>query len=203
MERPAGTPTEDPDATDWPIPLRGVTETIIATQLPDGTWNQAAFGVHAGDPPWARSWGETTTRRNLARTNHGIIQCLTDPRSLVEAALDTYITDQPVLESTAGWVRVTASVSETGTSGGTEWVEWALHPTASATRQQTVPSLRRAPVAVVEAAVAASRLTVDAYDTTELRDRLAYLETFVNRTGTDRDIQAFDRIVELSAWDGI
>ncbi|MFC6737614.1 DUF447 domain-containing protein, partial [Halolamina salina] len=43
--------TPENDAPDgWPVPLRGVTESVIATMGPNGLWNLAALGLHAGDP---------------------------------------------------------------------------------------------------------------------------------------------------------
>jgi len=33
--------------TEWPVELRGVTETVVSTKGPNGRWNLAALGVHA------------------------------------------------------------------------------------------------------------------------------------------------------------
>ncbi|QLC32767.1 DUF447 family protein [Halarchaeum sp. CBA1220] len=33
--------------SEWPAPLRGVTETVVTTRGPNGLWNLAALGVHA------------------------------------------------------------------------------------------------------------------------------------------------------------
>ena len=53
---------------DWPVDLRGVTESIVATLGPNDRWNMAALGLHApddsGEPVTATTWGNTRTRRN-------------------------------------------------------------------------------------------------------------------------------------------
>ncbi|MGM0389535.1 MAG: DUF447 domain-containing protein, partial [Natrinema limicola] len=54
--------------------------------------------------------------------------------------------------------------------------------------------------AVVEATVAASRLEVAAYDDAELRDRLAYFESVVDRAGGPREREALERVREHSSW---
>lgn len=200
MDRPAGRDRRDPDGRGWPVAFNGVTETIVATPNDDGGWNQAAFGVHAGDPPWGRSWGETTTHRNLTRAGTGVMQFPTDPIAVVEAALGTYVTDGPVLTTAAAWVSVEATVRDRGTEDGTTWTEWVLTPGNHGIRERTVPTLRRARTAVIEAAVAASRLDVDAYDHGRLKAVLNRAAATVDRTGTERERAAVDRIATLTDW---
>lgn len=50
---------------DWPVPINGVTEAVVATPTPDDQWAIAALGLHPGNPITARTWGGTRTRRNL------------------------------------------------------------------------------------------------------------------------------------------
>jgi len=200
MDRPAGENRSDPDGQGWPVTFNGVTETVIATPNDNGSWNQAAFGVHAGDPPWGRSWGKTTTHQNLVRAGTGVIQYPTDPVAIVEAALGTYVTDGPVLTTAAGWVTIEATIQDRGTDGGTAWTEWALTPKAYGIRERTIPTLRRAQTAVIEAAVAASRLDVDAYNRRQLEATLKRATTTVDRTGTEREQAAIDRIIALTSW---
>jgi hypothetical protein len=52
---------------DWPLPVDGVTEAVVATPTPADDWAIAALGLHPGDPVTARTWGATRTRRNLDR----------------------------------------------------------------------------------------------------------------------------------------
>jgi hypothetical protein len=52
---------------DWPLPVDGVTEAVVATPTPDDDWALAALGLHPGEPVTARTWGATRTRRNLDR----------------------------------------------------------------------------------------------------------------------------------------
>ncbi len=203
MDRPAGKERGPPDGHGWPVTLRGVTETVIATPNADGSWNQAAFGVHAGEPPWGRTWGETTTHQNLGRDKTGVLQFPTDPVAVVTAALDAYVTDGPVLTTAAAWVTVEASTRKRGTDGGTAWTEWALTPAAHGVRKRAVPTLRRARTAVIEAAVAASRLDVEAYDRDRLETVLERTATLVERTGTERERAAIDRIAALTDWPGV
>ena len=72
---------------DWPVDLDGVTESVVATRGPEGAWNFAALGLHAGDPVTARTWGRTRTRRNFEREGSGIVQFVHDPVVFTECAL--------------------------------------------------------------------------------------------------------------------
>jgi len=193
------------DATDdWPVALRGVTESVAATLGPNDRWNQAALGLHApeetGDPVTAVTWGRTRTRGNFERRDGGVIQFTTDPREFVDAALDVTETDQPVRPGAAAWVEVDAERIEAGEEGGTEWVRWALTPRSATVRERTVPTINRGFYAVVDATVAASRLDVPAYGTDALLDRLAYFAETVERCGGPAEREAFARIDDLSGW---
>ena len=179
------------DATDgWPVALRGVTESVVATLGPNDRWNQAALGLHApdeaGDPVTAVTWGKTRTRGNFERRGGGVVQFTADPREFVDAALDVTETEEPVRDGAAAWVEVDADPVADGEDGGTEWVRWALTPRSSRVVERTVPAINRGFYAVVDATVAASRLDVPAYDTETLLDRLAYVAETVERCGGPR-----------------
>jgi hypothetical protein len=198
----------DETATDgvWPAPIRGVTESVVATLGPNGRWNQAALGLHAPDRAaseptvTATTWGRTRTRRNFEREGGGIVQFTSDPVEFVEAALDVTETDDPVRPGAAAWVAVDARRVDEGEEEGTEWVEWALTPREGGVRRRSVPTVNRAFYAVVDATVAASRLDVPAYDTATLLDRLSYFESTVERCGGPRERAAFERIDALTGW---
>jgi hypothetical protein len=190
-------------SSDWPVTLRGVTESVAATLGPNDRWNQAALGLHApdgDDSVTAVTWGATRTRGNFERRGGGVIQFTTDPREFVDAALDVTETEEPVRSGAAAWVEVDAERIDSGTDDGTEWVRWALTPTASTVRERTVSTINRGFYAVVDATVAASRLDVPAYDTDALLDRLAYFADTVERCGGPAEREAFARIGDLTDW---
>lgn len=182
---------------DWPVEVRGVTESVVATLGPNGRWNLAALGLFAGAPVTARTWGRTRTRRNFHERGEGYVQFTRDPLDFVEAALGIYERDDPLLESADAWARVAVERVEGGESEGTRWEEWALRPVESAVERRAVPTTNRGYYAVVEATVAASRLDVDAYDAEELLDRLEYFETVARECGGERERAAFERVREL------
>ena len=191
------------EGADWPVALRGVTESIVATLGPNDRWNQAALGLHAPDddgPVTAVTWGKTRTRGNFERRGGGVIQFTTDPREFVDAALDVTETAEPVRSGAAAWVEVDARRIEAGEDEGTEWVRWALHPRTATVRERTVPTINRGFYAVVDATVAASRLDVPAFDTAALLDRLAYFADTVERCGGPAEREAFARVDELTGW---
>ncbi|AZH25819.1 DUF447 domain-containing protein [Haloplanus aerogenes] len=193
----------DDDTADWPVTLRGVTESVVATLGPNDRWNQAALGLHApddGGPVTAVTWGKTRTRGNFERRGAGVIQFTADPREFVDAALDVIETDEPVRDGAAAWVEVDTRRIEEGEDEGTEWVRWALHPRAATVRERTVPTINRGFYAVIDATVAASRLDVPAFDTAALLDRLAYFADTVERCGGPAEREAFARIDELTGW---
>ena len=188
----------------WPVSLRGITESVVATLGPNDRWNQAALGLHApddaGDPVTAVTWGKTRTRGNFERRGEGVIQFTTDPREFVDAALDVTETEEPVREGAAAWVEVDARRVEDGEDEGTEWVRWALTPQSATVRERTVPTINRGFYAVVDATVAASRLDVPAFDTATLLDRLDYFGETVERCGGPAEREAFARIDDLTGW---
>lgn len=203
--------------SEWPVSLRGITESIVTTQHADGAWNVAALGLQApttdgdaGDssddadrvaagerPVVARTWGETTTKQHFDRTGRGYVQFTSDPVDIVEAALATRQTKHPVLPSADAWAEVRVSQRERGKEGTTVWVDWALTPVETGTEARTVPTVNRGFNAVIEAAVATTRLHVPSYDTEVLRDRLDYFEQIVRRCGGPREQEALDRLHEL------
>ena len=195
---------------DWPVELRGVTESVVTTLGPNDRWNVAALGLHVdgegnaiadGDRPVrARTWGHTRTRRNFTERGDGYVQFTRDPVDFTEAALAVREEPEPVLDSADAWVRVTVERAEEGEAGGTSWVDWQLHPEEAAVERETVPTTNRGHGAVIEATVAASRLDVDAYDTAELRDRLDYFADVVERCGGPRERAALARLRELVEW---
>ncbi|WP_135822734.1 DUF447 domain-containing protein [Halostella litorea] len=187
-------------AEEWPVDLDGVTESVVTTLGPNGRWNAAALGLHAGDPVTATTWGNTRTRRNFDRQGGGYVQFTRDPVLFVEAALSIRETADPVLDAADAWVEVAAERVGAGEDGGTRWERWELRPLDAGVEREAVPTTNRGYYAVVEATVAASRLDVDSYDTAALRDRLAYFEEVVGTCGGERERAAFDRLNELAGW---
>jgi len=184
-------------AADWPVALRGVTESVATTLGPNDRWNVAALGLHAGDPVTARTYGRTRTWRNFSERGGGYVQWTRDPVEFTEAALAVRELDDPVLDSADAWARVTVTERETTADAGTQVVTWELTPVEAAVERETVPATNRGYYAVIEATVAASRLDVDAYDTDTLRERLAYFAEVVETCGGEREREAFARLEEL------
>jgi len=182
------------DQTEWPVELRGITETVITTEGPDGRYNAAALGVHAGDPVTARTWGRTRTRQNFEREGHGFVQFLRDPVVFVEAALGIRESADPILDATHCWVEVAVTHLDTADDDGTNVESWALSPVDSAVGRTVIPTINRGLHAVIEATVVVSRLDVPAYDTATLENRLAYFETVAERCGGQREREAFEQI---------
>ena len=185
---------------NWPVDLRGVTESLVATLGPNDCWNLAPLGLHAGDPITATTWGNTRTRRNFERRGGGYVQFARDPLLFAEAALSIREADGPVVDAADAWAEVDAERIDAGEDGDTRWEEWALRPVESAVERRTVPTTNRGYHAVVEATVAASRLGVDAYDDAALRDRLSYFESVVETCRGERERAAIRRLTELSEW---
>jgi hypothetical protein len=184
----------------WPVELSGVTETLVTTPGPNGRWNVAALGVHAPEnegPPTARTWGRTRTWRNFRERGEGSVQFTTDPVLFVEAALSVQEVEEPILDEAHAWVRICPERIDSGTDGGTEWVDWALPASQSGIESRVVPTVSRAYGAVVEGTVAASRLDVEGYDSAELRERIDFFESVVERCGGSREQRAFDRLLEI------
>jgi hypothetical protein len=179
---------------EWPVDVGGVTESVVTTLGPNDRWNLAALGLFEGDPVTARTWGRTRTWRNFRERGGGYVQFTRDPVDFVDAACSIRELDDPVLGSSDAWVRVDAEAIDDGAEGDTRWVEWRLDPRESAVERRAVPTTNRGYYAVVEATVAASRLNVPEYDTTELRDRLAYFADVVERCGSERERMAFERL---------
>lgn len=184
--------------SDWPTPLEGVTETVVTTLTPSGGWNAAALGLHGGSPVTARTWGQTRTRVAFERDGTGVIQFTTDSLTFVRAALTIHEVEEPVLAAADAWVWVEATRTASGSSAGTEWVEWRLDPLASRVRRRRVAGIRRARGAVVEASVAASRLDVEGFDRSELLATIERCGEVVERTGDARDRQAMSIVMETA-----
>lgn len=191
---------EGRSTTNWPASLEGVTETIVTTLGPNGSWNAAALGVFAGDPATARTWGNTRTRRNFHRRGEGYVQFTRDPVAFVEAALSIYELEEPTLDSADAWARVSVTAVDSGVEGETEWEEWELRPVESYVEREAVPTINRGFGAVIEATVAASRLGVAGYDDETLRDRLAYFESVVETAGRQRDRDAIEHVRRHATW---
>jgi hypothetical protein len=187
--------------TEWPVELRGVTESVVTTLGPNERWNVAALGLFSGDPVTARTWGRTRTRRNFEARGEGYVQFVADPVDFVDAALSIREETEPLLSSADAWAEIEVERLDSGTEGETEWVEWALRPVEAAVERRTVPTTNRGYYAVVEATVAASRLDVGGYDAETLRDRLEYFEAVVERCGGPRERAAFDRLAEYADLD--
>ncbi|MGM0605254.1 MAG: DUF447 domain-containing protein [Halobacteriota archaeon] len=200
--------TRPNDWTDaeWPVTLRGVTESIVATLGPNDLWNVAALGLRAptaaDQPVTATTWGNTRTRRNFRRRGGGVVQFTVDPREFVDAAMTIREEPEPVLPNAAGWVEVSVSELDRGTDNDTEWVRWALTPVdgTATVRRTAVPTINRGFNAVIDATVAASRLSVPAFETATLLDRLEYFEQTVETCGGPVEREAFERLCEVSEW---
>jgi len=193
------------DGAEWPVEVRGVTESVVTTLGPNDRWNVAALGLFEpddpGDPVTARTWGRTRTWRNFRERGEGRVQFTRDPVDFVDAACSVREEDAPILDSADAWARVAvASVAE-GSEGGTQWVDWELRPVEAAVERRVVPTTNRGYYAVVEATVAASRLGVPGYDDGELRERLAYLTAVVERCGGDRERAALERLRTHVDWE--
>lgn len=223
-EREREPESEPESATDWPVELRGVTESVVATLGPNDRWNFAALGVHApaaggdddsdgdgdedGDAPastpsppaTATTWGNTRTRRNFHRQGGGVVQFVSDPRAFVEAAMTIYERESPVLDAADAWAEVEATPVDSGEDGGTEWESWELRPVDAAVERTRPFTINRGFGAVIDATVAASRLDVPAFDTDDLLARLDYFAETVEKCGGEREREAFARIDELTGW---
>ena len=199
----ADDPELQPDG--WPVDLRGVTESIVATLGPNDRWNMAALGLHApdepGEPVTATTWGNTRTKRNFHRQGGGVIQFTSDPREFVDAAVTIREEPEPVLPNTDAWVEIEAESVEGGTDGGTEWEQWELRPIAEGTVERSQPlTINRGFYAVVDATVAASRLDVPSFDTEQLVDRLRYFEETVEKCGGPWEREAFATLSHETGW---
>jgi hypothetical protein len=186
--------------TDWPVDLTGITETVVTTLGPNDRWNVAALGVQApddGGAPTARTWGRTRTWRNFRERGTGYVQFVRDPVLFVDAALAVREVDAPLLDAAHAWVRVAPKRIDSGTEGGTQWVDWRLPAEESVVERTVVPTYSRAYGAIVEATVAASRLDVEGYDDETLRERIEYFEEVTGRCGGPRDREAFARLRDL------
>jgi len=218
--------SDGPDG--WPVPLRGVTESVVTTLGPNDRWNVAALGLHAaagseriGDsdssddlddpdapgalrgtdgPVTARTYGRTRTWRNFTERGGGFVQFTPDPRTFVDAALTVREVDKPVLDAADAWVEVRVEELDSETDGDITIRTWALTPVESEVRRRTVPTINRGFGAVIDATVAASRLDVPAFETGELLDRLRYFADVVERCGGPAEREAFARIDEATGW---
>jgi hypothetical protein len=189
----------------WPLALRGVTESVVATLGPNDRWNLAALGLHApegpDEPVTATTWGNTRTRRNFHRQGGGVVLFTVDPVLFVESAMTIRESADPVVETADAWVEIEAESIDTGAEGGTRWERWRLDPVEPGTVETTRPgSINRGLSAVVDATVAASRLEVAAFDTERLLARLAYFEETVETCGGPRERAAFETLSEVSGW---
>ena len=189
----------------WPVDLRGITESVVTTLGPNGRWNVAALGLHApttdeaseargSESVTARTWGRTRTWRNFRERGEGYVQFTRDPELFVAAALTVQEADEPVLDEADAWVRVEVDRRGSDTSGDTEWVEWSLSPVESTVLRRVVPTFNRGYAAVIEATVHASRLDVDEYDSDELRERIDYCRSVVERCGGEAERRAFESL---------
>jgi len=190
---------------EWPVELRGVTESVVATLGPNGLWNMAALGLHApdepGEPVEATTWGNTRTKRNFHRQSGGVVQFTADPREFVDSAMTIHEQSESVLPNADAWVEVEVESVDTGVDGGTEWERWELTPTEPGTVERSRPlTINRGFYAVIDATVAASRLDVPVFETEELLDRMAYFAETVEKCGGPREREAFERLSEYSGW---
>ncbi|MBP1987712.1 DUF447 domain-containing protein [Halolamina salifodinae] len=192
---------EDDAPEGWPVPLRGVTESVIATKGPNDLWNVAALGLHARESVVARTYGNTRTRRNFERRGGGVVQFVADPRAFVDAALSIREEAEPVLPSADAWIEVDATLVSSREEDGTTIREWELDPGESEVIREGPTTINRGFGAVVEATVAASRLGVSGFDDADLRDRLDFLASVTERCGGAREREAMARVAEYVDWD--
>ncbi|GAA0288014.1 DUF447 domain-containing protein [Halobacterium noricense] len=201
---------------EWPVALRGTTETVVTTRGPNDLWNVAALGVQApagaerasgdarepraapedGGAVTATTWGNTRTRRNFHREGGGYVQFVADPVVFVDAALSIREEPSPVLDAADAWVEVEAEHVDTDEDDDTRREHWELHPVESEVVRASPPTINRGFNAVVEATVAASRLDVPAYDTETLRERLRFFEDVARKCGGEREREAIQRVCE-------
>ncbi|SIR89633.1 DUF447 domain-containing protein [Natronorubrum thiooxidans] len=195
--------TAGAERADWPVSLSGVTESVVTTLGPNGLWNAAPLGLFADDGDGritARTWGKTRTRGNFHRQGECYVQFVDDPVVFADAALSIVEHEEPILEAANAWARVTVESLESGTDDGTDWERWALRPVDAEIRAERVPTIDRGFGAVIEATVAASRLGVAGYDDDDLRDRLEYCASVVDRAGSPREHEALERVREHADW---
>ncbi|WP_338729293.1 DUF447 domain-containing protein [Haladaptatus sp. DJG-WS-42] len=185
----------------WPVELRGVTESLVTTHGPNGKWNVAALGLHAGSPVTARTYGRTRTWRNFHEEGEGYVQFPTDPVDFVDGALSVYEVGDPVLDSAAAWARVEVEQVDSIEQGDITVETWALTPLESKVEAESVPTINRGFNAVIEATVAASRLDVPEYDTKTLTARLEYLADVVATCGGPREHEALNRLQSHVSWE--
>ncbi|PSQ07366.1 DUF447 domain-containing protein [Halobacteriales archaeon QS_6_71_20] len=193
---------------DWPVDLRGVTESVVATLGPNDRWNLAALGLHApahdgrpaDAPVRARTWGRTRTRRNFTERGGGVVQFVTDPRDFVDAAATVREAEEPVLDSADAWGEIEAERVDAGERGGTEWVDWHLRVVDATVERTGVSTINRGFGAVIDATVAASRLDVPSYDTATLLERLRYFADVVDRCGGPAEREAFEALNDATEW---
>ncbi len=189
---------------EWPVALRGVTETVVTTRGPNDRWNAAALGVHAPDAEderaTARTWGRTRTRRNFDRRGEGYVQFVSDPAVFARAALEIVEPTEPVLEAADAWARIAVERRDDGTTDGTAWVDWTLEPLESGVERRVVPRTNRGYGAVIEATVAASRLDAPGYDSQELTNRLDYYSDVIERCGGPAERRALAVIRDAVDW---
>lgn len=198
---PDGWSPDDDAPEGWPVPLRGVTESVIATKGPNGLWNVAALGLHAGRHVTAKTYGNTRTRRNFERQGGGVVQFVADPRTFADAALSIREEADPVLPSADAWVEVEATFVGASEDHGTTIREWTLTPGEHAMTRTGATTINRGFGAVVEATVAASRLDTPGFDDAELRGRLDFLSDVVERCGGAREREAMATIERETAWE--
>lgn len=191
---------EDAAPEGWPVPFRGVTESVVATKGPNDLWNVAALGLHAGDPVTAQTYGNTRTRRNFERRGGGVVQFVADPRTFVDVALSIREEDEPVLHSADAWVEVDAELVGTREEQGTTIREWELTPGESEIVREGATTINRGFGAVIEATVAASRLDTPGFDDAELRAQLDVLADVVKRCGGAREREALERVEAYTEW---
>ena len=184
----------------WPVALRGVTEAVVTTLGPNGLWNVAALGLHAGDPVTARTYGNTRTRRNFERRGGGVVQFVADPRDFVDAALSIREEPDSVLGSADAWVEVAAQQVDSREENGTTIRTWELSPVENEVVRARPTTYNRAFGAVVEATVAASRLGIEGFDDVQLRSRLDRFAETVERCGGEREREAMARVAEQADW---
>lgn len=199
-DEPGGWSPENHAPEEWPVPLRGVTESVIATLGPNERWNVAALGVHVGDPVTARTYGNTRTRRNFDRQGGGVVQFVADPRDFADAALSIREESSPVLESADAWVEVDAVQVGKHEEAGTTIREWELSPVDNAVVRERPMTTNRSFGAVVEATVAASRLDTPGFEESTLLDRLCFFDDVVERCGGVREKEAMNRVAEYTDW---
>ena len=175
-----------------------IIETIFSTLDAAGTPNFAPMGIEWGDEfLTVRPYRDTRTCRNLLSTGYGVANLTDDVTAFVRCGLyDETLPHFPaqavsgaVYRGACSWLEMEV-VTRGGSDQRAEFRCRVLHKG----RQRDFLGFCRAGGAVIEAAILATRL--DLYDPTPAAERLLYYGEIVEKTGDEKQRQAFRKV-----WD--